>query len=413
MSSTSVLDAVVIGAGSAGLGTSQLLSASGIRHRVFERDRIGETWRTQRWGSFSMNTPNWFTVLPGSPYTGENPDGAYSCGQFIQMLEAHAVRHSLPIETDTPVLDLSWDQRNVGRYRLTTPTETVLARNVVIATGNQNQAKLPPIASALPEGPMRMHAADYRNPGSLPPGNVLVVGCATSGMQIAEDLLEGGGRTVYVATSRAGRQARWYRGRDIVYWLEKAGIFDQPPPLPDDTGHILARASLGARRTISLQSLSAQGAVLLGRVTQTDASRIDVADDLEANIRFADDASAAQKRLIDEYIRCEGLAVAEAEPDPAETVVPRLPHPPIRSVDLAEFGIASVIWCTGFDGNFGWARLHGLLDGRGQPIHQRGVSAWPGVYFVGLDFQSLRRSGTVGGIAADADYVVAAIRARG
>jgi putative flavoprotein involved in K+ transport len=406
------VDAVVVGAGSAGLGISQLLRDAGLRQFVLERGRVGETWRTQRWDSFRMNTPNWATALPGTPYDGADPDGFYTCAQFIRMLEDHSARHDLPVVTGCPVLELSADPSDDGVYRVRTPRETVRTRHVVIATGNQSRPKLPAIANSLPAGTLRLHTADYRNAQALPPGHVLVVGCATSGMQIAEDLLGAGGRTVYLATSRVGRQARRYRGRDIVHWLEHAGIFDAAPPVPDEMGHVLARSSLGARRTISLQSLSVQGAVLLGRIVGVDGSRLHFADDLEANLRFADEASAAQKRLIDEYIVRTGLDAPARVPDPAETIAARVADPPIRSLDLAQHGITSVIWCTGFDGDFSWTQLPGLLDARGQPVHERGVSAWPRVYFVGLDFQSVRRSGTVGGVAADARLVLEAILKR-
>jgi putative flavoprotein involved in K+ transport len=409
---SSALDAVVIGAGSAGLGVSQLLDAAGLHHLVLERGRVGETWRTQRWDSFRMNTPNWFTALPGSPYDGPEPEGFYSRDEFVRMLEAHTTRHRLPVETHAPVLELSTNPGSDTSFRVTSPRGTFLARNVIVATGNQSRPKLPGIASSLPEGPLRLHAADYRNADILPEGAVLVVGCATSGLQIAEDLIEAG-RVVYLATSHVGRQVRRYRGRDIVHWLEHAGIFDQPPPVPDGAGHILARSSLGARRTISLQSLSAQDVVLLGRVSGGEDRRLHIADDLAENIRFANEASAAQKRMIDDYILREGVDAPAAELDPAETIAPRLLNHPIRLLDLAERGITSAFWCTGFDGDFSYARLPGLLDARGQPVHERGVTAWPGVYFVGLDFQSVRRSGTVGGVATDARHVVAAILARG
>jgi len=361
MVSPPVLDAVVIGAGSAGLGMSFLLAQAGMRHRLLERGRIGETWRRQRWDSFQMNTPNWSTAIPGTPYHGGEPDGFYSRDQFVGMLEDHASRHRLPVETATPVLELATGEaQGATCYHVTTPRETVLTRNVIIATGNQSRPKLPALARSLPEGPLRLHTADYRSADALPAGDVLVVGCATSGMQIAEDLIEAGGRAVYLATSRVGRQARRYRGHDIVHWIEHAGIFDQPPPVADEAGHIVARASLGARRTISLQSLSRQGATLLGRITSIDGDQVHFGDDLGDNIRFADEASAAQKRFIDEYILRSALEEPTAEPDPAEAVAPRLPEPPIRALDLRARGISAVIWCTGFDGDFSWARLPGL-----------------------------------------------------
>jgi putative flavoprotein involved in K+ transport len=177
MASRPVLDAVVIGAGSAGLGMSFLLAQAGMRHRLLERGRIGETWRRQRWDSFQMNTPNWSTAIPGTPYYGGEPDGFYSRDQFVGMLEDHASRHRLPVETATPVLELATGEAHGATcYHVTT---------------NQSRPKLPALARSLPEGPLRLvHTADYRSADALPAGEALVVGCATSGMQIAEDLIE-------------------------------------------------------------------------------------------------------------------------------------------------------------------------------------------------------------------------------
>ena len=200
-SGTDILDAVVIGAGWAGLGVSHALAQRGLRHRVLERGRIGETWRTQRWDSFRVNTPNSQTVMPGDTYAGPDPDGAMTSGEFVALLEDYASRHGLPVETATPVTDLVASD---GLYRVTIPRGKLWARNVVIASSNQNCPARPPLAALLPPEVKQVDASAYRNASSSRRWSVLVVGSAQSGGQIAEDLIQAG-RTVFLSTGRVGR----------------------------------------------------------------------------------------------------------------------------------------------------------------------------------------------------------------
>jgi putative flavoprotein involved in K+ transport len=398
-----ILDAVVIGAGWAGLGVSRALARAGLRQRVLERDRIGATWRTQRWDAFRMNSTKIQTLMPGDRYEGPDPDGFMTRDEFVALLEDFATRNRLPVETNTPVLELARDEDD-GVFRLTTPRGTLRTRNVVVASGSQNRARRPAAAAALSPNLLQIDACDYRSPAALPGGAVLVAGSAQSGGQIAEDL-SNAGRTVFLATARVGRMPRRYRGKDIFVWLEQSGLFDVPRQT-EPSGRIGARPMVGAIRTISLQSLSAQGVVLLGRFTGVEEGRLTFADDLEANIRFADESSATLKRQIDEYIARGGLDAPLAVDDPAEAVAPRLPDPPILSLDPGQSGLTTVIWCTGFTGDFSWIRLPGVLDAQSQPIHQEGITALPGLYFTGLESPSSRRAGTMLGIAEEARRIV-------
>lgn len=410
-SDSAMLDAVVVGAGPAGLGVSHALLGRGLRHRVVERGRIGETWRSQRWDSFRMNTPNALTVMPGDRYDGADPEGFMTRDEFVALLEDYAGRHGLPVETDRPVTELALDAAG-GGYRLTTGRGQVLARNVVIASGSLNRPRRPPAAAALPPDLLQLDASAYRHPASLPAGAVLVVGSAQSGGQIAEDLV-GAGRTVFLSTCRVGRNARRYRGRDILLWLEESGLFDLPrAAFTEPSGRVLPRPLLGAVRTISLQSLSAQGVVLLGRFTGVADGRLGFADDLAANLRFGDETSATLKRQIDDYIARQGLEAPPAADDPDEAVAPRLPDRPIRSLSWREQGIATLIWCTGFGGDFGWVRLPAVLDGRGQPRQEDSVAPLPGIYFAGIDFAATRRSGTLLAIAGEARRIAGHIAER-
>jgi putative flavoprotein involved in K+ transport len=398
-----VLDAVVVGAGSAGLGVSHALTARGLRHRVLERARIGETWRTQRWDSFRLNTPWVHTVMPGDSYEGADPEGAPTRDEFVALLEAYAGRHALPVDLGTEVTELAGED---GGYRLTTSGGTYRAPIVVIASGNLNRPRRPASAAGLPQGLHQVDASGYRNAAALPAGAVLVVGNAQSGGQIAEDLARAG-RTTFLATGRIGRLPRRYRGQDISIWLLLAGLYDTPrKELMQPSGRVLSRPLLGAVHTISLQSLSAQGVILLGRFTGVEDGHLGFADDLEDHLRYGDEVSATVRGVIDAYIERTGIDAPAAEPDPAETVAARLPSPPIRSLDPVASALGAVVWCTGFEGDFGWVRLPGVLDERGQPVHEEGVAPLPGIYFAGLDFASTRKSGTIQAVAEEAFRLV-------
>jgi putative flavoprotein involved in K+ transport len=404
-----ILDAVVIGAGSAGLGVSYFLRQSGCMHRVLERGRIGEAWRTQRWDSFRLNSTNIRTMLPGDSYDGSDPWGAITHHEFVDYLEAYVDRYRLPVQTGLAVEQL--DREN-GAFRLTTARGTLLARAIVIATGNQNRQLRPPWSCDLPPAIRQVDSSAYRNPAELADGAVLVVGSGQSGGQIAEDLVQAG-RVVFLATSRTGRLVRRYRGGDSFNWLTVSGFADVPRrQLILENGRLPPRPLLGATHTISLQSLSAQGVVLLGRFLGVANGCLAFGDELGEHMRFADQASAEAKRVIDDYIERAGLGAPPAEDDPAETVAPRLASPPIRSIDPAASGISSVVWCTGFAGDFGWVRIAGALDAAGQPIHEEGVGGVPGLYFAGLDFAFTRKSGTIPAVEEEAKHLVGLIVGR-
>ncbi|MEP9390434.1 NAD(P)/FAD-dependent oxidoreductase [Mesorhizobium sp. KR9-304] len=401
-----VLDAVVVGAGWAGLGVSHALKQQGLSHHVLERGRVGETWRTQRWDSFRMNTPNVQTVMPGDSYDGTDPDGVLTRDAFVALLEDFAQRNSLPVEQNCPVIELAAGPEN-GVYRLTTSRGKLAARNVVVASGSLNVARRPQWAAALPPSLHQIDASDYRSATDLQKGAVLVVGGGQSGCQIAEDLAEAG-RTVFLSTSRIGRLPRRYRGRDIMIWLVQSGFLDvRREQIIQMLGRIPARGVLGSTHTMSFQSLSARGVVLLGRFTGVqNVGQLTFTDDVDDHLRFADEASANVKRQIDEFIARAGIDAPAAEPDPAEIVTPRLPNPPIHTLDPAASGITTVIWCTGFRGDFGWMQLPGVLDAEGQPLQEDGVTALPGIYFAGLDFGSTRKSGIILAIADEAPRLV-------
>ena len=398
-------DAAVIGAGWAGLGVSYALTRAGLSHRVLERGRIGETWLTQRWDSFHLNTPKFQTVMPGDSYEGRDPEGFYTRDEFVALLDGYARRYRLPVATNTPVTALTRDGK-VGIYRLITPAGELMARAVVIASGSLNCARRPEVARALPPGMLQIDPSVYRNPKALPVGAVLVVGSAQSGGQIAEDLVMAG-RVVFLSTGRTGRKPRRYRGRDISFWEQESGLYDVPrKDFVGPDGRIAGRPLVGALHTISLQSLSAQGVVLLGRFTGIVNGRLTFADDVHENLRFGDEAAAKRRRHIDDYIARNCLDACPAIDDAAETVAPRLPNPPILSLNPSEHHLTTVIWCTGFEGDYGFVQVPGILNAHGQPLENEGLTEAPGIYFAGVDFSSTRKSGIIVGITEEAQRLV-------
>ncbi|WP_442582737.1 flavin-containing monooxygenase [Mesorhizobium sp. ASY16-5R] len=404
------MDTVVVGAGWAGLGASYELAQRGIRHRVFERARIGETWRTQRWDTFRLNTTTADTLMPGERYDGPDPDGALTCNEFIALLEDYARRHDLPVEKDRAVTAVSTGLE--GGFVVEAGGEVIPARNVVIASGSLNRP-LPRLAWAASLPAPQVDGCDYRSAKGLPAGPVLVVGSGQSGAQIAYDLAIAG-RSVYLSTGRVGRLIRRYRGKDTLRWLDDSGFMDVSraeliAAAPD--GRLPARGVIGATRTLSLQFLSAEGVMLTGRLTGFSAGRmLTFRDDVVANILLGDEASARVKGWIDAYIERSGIDAPPAEDDPAETVAPHLPDPPILELDVSSLGC--IIWCTGFRGDYGYVGVAGALDRHGQPIHAGGVGVVPGLFFAGLDFGTKRKSGTIRAVAEESALFAALIAER-
>jgi putative flavoprotein involved in K+ transport len=389
-------DVVVIGGGWAGLSVSYALKQANLRHVVFERGRIGETWRTQRWSSFHMNTPNALTILPGDLYEGPEPEGFINCAAFIKMLEDYARENCLPLCDQTDVEEVRPAEE---KFMVQTSSGSVIADALVIASGNLNVHKFPDMASKLPPSILQLHGVEYRQPEALPDGAVMVVGCGDTGGQIAEELMLAG-RQVYLSTGRNGRVPRRYRGRDFFLWVADSKLNQNPRP-PGRAG----RPLVGRTRTISLQSLSANGVVVAGRVRDaTQAGILHFDDTLADSVAYADETSAGVKGRIDAYIKREGVDAPVAEVDPDEAILPNFPKPPLAELDLIANDVGTVIWATGLKGNFDWLKVPGTIDPNGEPFHDKSISA-PGVFFAGIDSAESQRAGTVLVAAFEAERI--------
>lgn len=410
-------DVVVIGAGHAGLAASWHLARRGVGHMVLERGRVGETWRTQRWDSFALNTPTGMSRLPGVETDPGPDDGFLVRDAWIAHLDGYATRFALPVRTGADVTGLSRAPDGTFEIQLADAGETLRARSVIVAAGAQRNPRIPALAGSLPAGVLQLPTSGYRNPAATPPGAILVVGAAQSGGQVVEDLLDAG-RTVHLATSRVPRVRRRMRGRDSFEWLARSGFFDQAVTALTDPDLQFAPQPIvsGVGRhghTISLQWLEARGVRLLGRLRSIDGGRLTFHDDLGANIRFGDEQSAQATRQIAAGLARAGLDadLPPLEDDPADVrhADPEGVHAP-TSLDLDAAGIATVIWATGYAPNFDWLPP-AWLDDRGGLRHRDGAAPVPGLFALGFPWLRTRGSGIVYGTDRDAAAVVEGVTA--
>jgi putative flavoprotein involved in K+ transport len=394
---------VIIGGGQAGLSVSYYLKQRNIEHLVLEKDQAFHAWRTQRWDSFCLVTPNWQCRLPGLPYDGDDPEGFMRRDELNAYLDRFLAKLDPPLEEGVSVTRVK--RAADGTFEIATSRGDLRADQVVIAAGNYHIPKIPRLSEKLPSSIAQLHVSAYRNPAQLPDGAVLVVGTGQSGCQIAEDLhLED--RKVHLAVGSAPRVARRYRGRDVVAWLDDMGYYDlsvERHPLKegvrDKANHYVTGRDGG--RDIDLRKFALEGMQLHGRLLEIEGTKLRFGSDLKQNLDNADTVSANIKRSIDEYIARAGIAAPE-----------EAPYQPVwqpgalqTELDLVEANITSVVWCMGFSSDFSWLELP-VFDGRGKPVHERGVTGSDGVYFVGLPWLYTWGSGRFSGVARDAEYVV-------
>jgi putative flavoprotein involved in K+ transport len=406
---TEHIDTIIVGGGQGGLSTSYHLTQQGREHVILEQaGQVAEVWRN-RWNSFTLITPNWMIRLPGAEYQGEDPDGFTARDEVVAYFEEYTERFDLPIRYGIRVTSV--EPIEAG-YRVSTDEAEFEAANVVIATGMYQQPKIPPFSTNLPSEIRQLHSSEYRNPETLPDGAVLVVGSAQSGCQIAEELYQSG-RKVYLSVGSAARVPRRYRGKDVTRWFDELGFYDRtvdqlPSPKAKFAGSVHGTGKDGGH-TINLHQFARDGVVLIGHIQDVQEDRIELAPDLTENLAKADKFEADLVKQVDEYVEKIGLDM------PIETL-PELRDgyeaEVILELDLKSVGITSVIWATGYKFDFSMVKLS-VFDEDGYPVQKRGVTEYPGLYFVGLPFLHTGKSGLLSGVGDDAAHVVSAIATSG
>jgi putative flavoprotein involved in K+ transport len=400
-------EVIVIGGGQAGLAVSYCLGEQGIDHVVLERERVGHNWRTQRWDSFCLVTPNYQCRLPGHPYPGDDPDGFMVKDEIIDYVEGYAAAFDPPLHEGvaaTEVVDALG-----GGFRVKTNRGVLTAENIVLAVGGYHTPTFPKMAADLPAHVTQLHSSGYKNAQSLPDGAVLVVGSGQSGAQIAEDL-HLAGRDTHLCVGSAPRVARFYRGRDCVAWLEDMGHYDMPiTEHPEGTAarkeanHYVTGRDGG--RDIDLRAFARDGMGLHGRLLGCDGASLELAGDLPRNLDAADATAERIKDAIDRHIEAQGID-APAEDRYAAVFVPQGDGG--GTLDLDAAGIRTIVWATGFRSDWSWVRLP-AFDEKNYPTHDRGVTTVPGLFVVGLPWLHTWGSGRFAGVARDAEHLAGQI----
>jgi putative flavoprotein involved in K+ transport len=409
------IDTVVVGAGHAGLAVSRLLSATGHEHVVLERGRVGERWRTERWDSLHLLTPNWMNRLPGWEYRPPAPDAYLSADGFVRLLDRYVASFDAPVIESANVEEVSRAPRASGhRYLVVTDQGTWRARHVVVATGPHGAPNVP---AHLPAGGAEVvTSAQYRNPTQLPSGGVLVVGASSSGVQIADELARAG-RPVVLAVGRHTRMPRRYRGMDIFWWLSNTGrlarTIDDVPDISaarrETSMQLVGRNDPDLRsQDLDLAALQAGGVRLTGRLERLTAGRARFRDDLPDTVAAADRRMRRFLDAVDDHVERVGLG-REVWPSarPRAVDIPSAAAP----MDLRAEGIGTVLLATGYRPHYPWLRLP-VTAPDGSIEQYRGVTAAPGVYVVGQRFQHRRDSGFIDGARHDAAAVVSHLLGR-
>ena len=402
------IETVIVGGGQAGLAVSYYLSQQNRPHIVLERaDKPGNAWRNHRWDSFTLNTPNWQSALPGAEVPGSSPDGFLLREEIVAYFESYVSRFRLPMNYGVHVQGVR--PKSSGRgYVVETNAGRFEAANVVIATGLYQKPKTPALSAEFPPEIKQLHSDEYRNPQSLPDGAVLLVGSGQSGAQIAEELCQSG-KKVYLSVSRAGRVPRRYRGKDANWWHERMGDYERTvDELPSPQGKFTSKPMISGKdggHTLNLHQFIRDGVTLLGRIQGVRDHSILLAQDLKENLARADQFEADFVKKIDEFI------VTNAIKAPEETLPVLTDGYEIQDVpelSLTDANIGTVIWATGYNFDFSLVQLP-IFDGDGYPIQNRGVTSHQGLYFVGLPWLHNARSGLLFGVAQDAGRIAEAI----
>jgi putative flavoprotein involved in K+ transport len=395
------IDTLVVGAGQAGIAMSEHLGKGGVPHLVLERHRIAERWRSERWDSLVANGPAWHDRFPGMTFPGAHPDDFIPKEKVADYFAAYADMIAAPVRCGVEVTKV---KRLAGRpgFKVETLQDAIEAKSVIVATGAFHHPVIPDLVPP-DAGVLQMHSNAYRNPGQLPEGAVLVVGAGSSGGQIADELLRAG-RRVYLSVGPHARPPRAYRGRDYCWWLGVLGKWDAAAPTPGAQHVTISVSGANGGHTVEFRQYAARGMTLLGMAHAYKDGALTFRPDIAENLARGDADYLSVLDEADAYAARNGLDLPQ-EPQ-ARVIEPDPPcvTDPIRAVNLREAGITTIVWATGYAFDYGWLEV-GAFDETGKPIHQRGVSTEPGLYFLGLPWQSRRGSSFIWGVWHDARYL--------
>jgi putative flavoprotein involved in K+ transport len=400
--STEQIETVIVGGGQAGLAMSYYLGQLGREHVILERLRTAERWRTERWDSLTFQSPNWNIQLPGFAFQAADPNAFASRDEVLQFIENYAAFIHAPLRCAAL-------RQTPTRLIVETPATLFGTKNVVIATGPFH---IP--VDALPVGgtALHLHSSQYRNPQRLPPGAVLVIGSGNSGVQIAEELCSAG-RRVYLSVSKHRRVPRRYRGKDYTWWYFSLGDADRT--VDQLRGAWLSPLITGVRggHDLDLRRLAADGVVLLGRALGGQDGRLTIASDLGENLAHADTTFTDFMQRVDEHVARNGLDLPPSNKSAEVLHNPTEVADLILTLDLASAEISTIIWANGFRYDFNWIDLPIFANGTHSsgrvPVHKRGITSVPGVYFLGLPWLYKRKSAFLHGVGEDAEYIATQI----
>jgi len=396
-------DTVVVGAGHAGLAASYFLTRRSIDHVLLERGEVANSWRHERWDSLKLFTPNWQAQLPGYGYAGNDPDGFMAVNDVIEFIEGYANRCNAPVKTSTTVTSVA--PAGSG-YRVDTDRGAWRCRSIIIASGACNIPVVPAFAEALPDDIRQISSRDYRNPGQLKPGAVLVVGASATGVQLAEEIFRAG-HAVTLATGEHVRLPRIYRGRDIQWWMHTTGVLDEGLDDIDDINRARRLPSpqlVGSRELdiMDLNRLTGLGVRLVGRWMAVNNGVAQFSGSLANVCALADLKMNRLLNAIDEWVEETGRGGEFEAPHRFEAT--RVDESPCLGLNLAKENIQNVVWATGYRPDYAW--LHApVLDKKGWIKHQGGVAEAPGMYVLGMPFLRCRKSSFIHGIEDDARFV--------
>ncbi len=391
----------MIGGGHCGLAVSRCLSQRSIDHVVLERGSVANSWKTERWDSLRLLTPNWMSRLPGLEYNGDDPDGFMDMPEVIAFVERYAVLVAAPVLTDTTVTSVhSLD----GLYEVTTDRGTWRCHAIVLASGACNAASVPSFAEAVPTGIDTLTPLDYRNVDQLADGRVLVVGASATGLQLADEIHRSG-RPVTIAVGNHVRMPRTYRGKDIQWWMDASGLLDERYDEVDDVvraRNVPSPQLIGTpdRRMLDLNALTREGVEIRGRMGTIRDGAAMFSGGLRNQCKLADLKMNRLLDTIDTWASEAGLD-EPGEPRVRERLPPTIVGDEPMTLDLTDGSIRTILWATGFRPDYSWLHVD-VLDHKGRVRHDGGVTTSPGMYLIGMPFLRRRKSSFIDGASDDA-----------